>query len=147
MTEQAKSPQDVPAAYESKLQELAKPARTLMDLKGLPYFVQYGLASQGYVTIEDLGDRWDTPQKAREEGPEALGFKSGEWIHRRILGFCSNEALPSGTSCKDDEHTTGDRVPGISTNNKLIHRTRLNVRQRAPVTNIHGKNRPAKAGS
>ena len=78
MTEQAKSPQDVPAAYDAKLQELAKPARTLMDLKGLPYFVQYGLASQGYVTIEDLGDRWDTPQKAREEGPEALGFKPGE---------------------------------------------------------------------
>ena len=30
------------------------------------------------MTIEDLADRWDTPQSARTNGPAELGFRDGE---------------------------------------------------------------------
>ena len=49
-----------------------------MDLKGLPYFVQAELATKGYTQLEDLADRWDTPQKARTKGPATLHFKDGD---------------------------------------------------------------------
>jgi hypothetical protein len=49
-----------------------------MDLKGFPYFVQAELASKGYTQLEDLADRWDTPQEARTKGPATLHFKDGD---------------------------------------------------------------------
>ena len=72
----ARAPANIPTAYETSLATVSKPARTLMDLKGLPYFVQHQLATGGYVTLEDLADRWDTPQEARTKGPAALGFEN-----------------------------------------------------------------------
>ena len=74
----ARAPDPVPAPYEAGLSLIAKNARVLMDLKGLPYFVQRGLATAGYTQLEDLADRWDTPQDARTKGPAMLKFKDGE---------------------------------------------------------------------
>ena len=74
----ARAPDPIPAPYEAGLSLIAKNARVLMDLKGLPYFVQRGLATAGYTQLEDLADRWDTPQDARTKGPAMLKFKDGE---------------------------------------------------------------------
>jgi len=74
---QKRAPEAIPATFEALLNTITKPARNLMDIKGLPYSVQSKLAEGGYVTIEDLGDRWDTPEKARAEGPRALDFEAG----------------------------------------------------------------------
>jgi hypothetical protein len=75
--ETTRSPDPIPSAYTAKLELIVKNARALMDLKGLPYFVQAALADSGYTTLEDLADRWDTPQDARTKGPKALGFEDG----------------------------------------------------------------------
>ena len=32
------------------------------------------------MTIEDLADRWDTPQMARTNGPAELGFREKEYM-------------------------------------------------------------------
>ena len=46
-----------------------------MDLKQVPYMIQSTLAKEGYVSLEDLADRWDTPDKARKNGLRELGFE------------------------------------------------------------------------
>ena len=33
---------------------------------------------ENYTTIEDLADRWDTAQAARQHGPAAMRFQDGE---------------------------------------------------------------------
>ena len=73
-----RAPDPVPAEYEANLSNISKSARVLMDLKGLPYFVQHELAKAGYTQLEDLADRWDTPQEARTKGPTILKFKEGD---------------------------------------------------------------------
>ena len=32
------------------------------------------MARQGYTTVEDLADRWDSPEEARNHGPRDLDF-------------------------------------------------------------------------
>ena len=49
----------------------------LFARKQIPYSVQAALAQEGYVTLEDIADRWDDPAAARTNGPRALGFESG----------------------------------------------------------------------
>ena len=55
-----RSPDEVPAIYEADLAKLRKQCRTIMDLKMVPYFIQSALAKGGYLSVEDLADRWDT---------------------------------------------------------------------------------------
>ena len=54
---------------------------------------QAALGASGYVTVEDLADRWDTPAAARENGPRDLDPR---------MGFCPDlglhgDAPPSGS--------------------------------------------------
>ena len=78
MTEhQCKAPGPVPFAFEADVLKLHKQTRTPLDLKMVPYYIQQQLASDGYVTIEDLADRWDTPESARQKAPEELNFQPG----------------------------------------------------------------------
>ena len=42
--------------------------------KAIPWQVQAKLARDGYVTMEDLADRWDTPENARNHSPQELEF-------------------------------------------------------------------------
>ena len=75
---QSKAPDPVPQAFEPEVLRLHKQTRSLLDLKMVPYYIQHQLAQEGYVTIEDLADRWDTPETARQKAPEELNFKSGD---------------------------------------------------------------------
>lgn len=55
-----------------------KQTRNLLDLKMVPYFNQAELSKEGYVTTEDLADRWDTHELARQKAPEEFGFRPGD---------------------------------------------------------------------
>ena len=45
-----------------------------MVLKGIPWFIQATLSDEGFVSMEDLATRWDSPDRARETAPGELGF-------------------------------------------------------------------------
>ena len=72
--EKARSPDAVPAQYEQGREELEKTAVNVYDTYAIPYSLQVQMAQQGYTTLQDLADRWDTPEKAREKSPKALKF-------------------------------------------------------------------------
>ena len=54
---------------------LTRQARTLLDLKVIPYYIQAQLGDTGYITVEDLADRWHTAEEARVSGPKELKFE------------------------------------------------------------------------
>ena len=61
----ATPPEDIPAALQAGIDKLSSPLKTLLKVKVVPYIIQHRLGGGSYVTIEDLADRWDTPQIAR----------------------------------------------------------------------------------
>ncbi|CAE7382941.1 CML13, partial [Symbiodinium microadriaticum] len=67
----------IPDAYTNDVAKLHSSVATLFARKQIPYSVQSVLAQEGYVTLEDIADRWDDPTAARTNGPRALGFESG----------------------------------------------------------------------
>ena len=71
----AKSPDPVPPQYENDISTLHKQVRTLMDLKQIPYMIQAALAAEEYRSIEDIADRWNSPDLTRSDGPKELGFE------------------------------------------------------------------------
>ena len=76
----SKPPEAIPDAYANDLAKLHSSVATLFARKQIPYSVQAALAQEGYVgyvTVEDIADRWDDPAAARTNGPRALGFESG----------------------------------------------------------------------
>ena len=73
-----RSPDEVPLIYEADLMRLHKQCRTILDLKMVPYFIQASLAQGHYLSVEDIADRWDTPEQARQLGPKELKFEAGQ---------------------------------------------------------------------
>jgi hypothetical protein len=73
----SKPPDAVPSCYEHEIQKLTRQAKSILDLKAVPYYIQASLASEGYVTVEDLADRWDKAEDARARGPKELKFEPG----------------------------------------------------------------------
>ena len=45
-----------------------------MDIFTWPYCLQAKMSRDGYLSITDLADRWDTPEKARAQAEAALTF-------------------------------------------------------------------------
>ena len=74
----AGAPSEVPSAFEANLHLLHKQTRALLDFKIVPYFIQSQLADSEYFSVEDVADRWNTPEKARQFGPAELKFSDGE---------------------------------------------------------------------
>ena len=73
----AKPPDEVPDEFKEDVAKLHKPLAAILVGKEIPWAAQAALGASGYVTVEDLADRWDTPA-ARENGPQDLGFRDGE---------------------------------------------------------------------
>jgi len=69
--------------------------------KSVPYLILHRLGTENYVTVEDLADRWDTAQVARQ-GPRGFGFG----IHSGHLWLCCNEIVSGCESCKRDDPNT-----------------------------------------
>ena len=62
-------PAGIPDPLKGGIQKLSSPAKTLLMAKQVPYQIQHRLGEEGYTTIEDVADRWDTPQNGRGNGP------------------------------------------------------------------------------
>ena len=77
MASLAKPPEAIPDAYANEVTKLHTSVATLFARKQIPYSVQAALAQEGYVTLEDIADRWDDPAAARTNRPRTLGFESG----------------------------------------------------------------------
>ena len=84
----AKPPEEVPAAIKEDVAKLQKPLAAILVGKEIPWLIQAALGASGYVTVEDLADRWNTP------GPGIPGWR--EWI-QPDLGLHGN-APPSGST-------------------------------------------------
>ena len=74
----AKPPDEVPDKFKEDVAKLHKPLAAILVGKEIPWAAQAALGASGYVTVEDLADRWDTPAAARENCPRYLGFRDGE---------------------------------------------------------------------
>ena len=74
MAELTESPEPVPQPYKGGEDQLEAGSKNIMNTFGIPYSVQAKMANDGYTTVGDLADRWDTPEKAREKASAALGF-------------------------------------------------------------------------
>ena len=71
-------PQEVPDDCKDDVLKLSEKVQTLFVMKELPWFVQAQMARQGYVSLEDLADRWDKPEEARKHGPQQMAFRDGQ---------------------------------------------------------------------
>ena len=74
----AKPPEEVPAEFKEDVAKLQKPLAAILVGKEIPWAIQAALGASGYVTVEDLADRWNTPVAARDNGPRDLEFQDGE---------------------------------------------------------------------
>ena len=68
----ASPPADVPDALREGIEKLGGPLRNLLMAKAVPYLIQHRLGMDKYTTIEDVADRWDTAQAARQHGPATM---------------------------------------------------------------------------
>ncbi|CAE8638495.1 unnamed protein product [Polarella glacialis] len=76
MTATTSSPSAIPVAHEADVNLLHTDARRILDQYSIPYSIQASLAQDGYVTLDDLSCRWDTPELARSNAEVYLGFSS-----------------------------------------------------------------------
>ena len=68
-------PADIPAELQDGIDRLSAPLKQLLMGKSVPYLIQHRLGTENYVTVEDLADRWDTAQVARQQGPKSLALR------------------------------------------------------------------------
>lgn len=71
-------PLDIPENQKEHVAKLSKSFSVILTSKQIPWVVQGNLARQGYVTVEDLADRWGSPEQARANGPRDLEFQDGQ---------------------------------------------------------------------
>ena len=69
-------PSEIPDALQDGIAKLSAPLKQLLMGKSVPYLIQHRLGTENYVTVEDLADRWDSAQVARQQGPRELGFEA-----------------------------------------------------------------------
>ena len=73
----ATPPEAIPPDQQEDVERLSKGLSVLLVSKQIPWRIQGELARQGYTTVEDLADRWDSPEEARNHGPRELDFTEG----------------------------------------------------------------------
>eukprot|EP00435_Cladocopium_sp_Y103_P012846 s2373_g3.t1 len=73
----ATPPDAIPEDLKEDVGKLTKGLSVILVARQIPWHVQAAMGRQGYITVEDLADRWDTPEAARQNGPTDLGFLAG----------------------------------------------------------------------
>ena len=92
-----KPPDDIPAALKDEVDKLSKASQVLLTSKQIPWMVQAKMGEQGYTTLEDLADRWDTAEQARTQGPAQLEFTAGtNDFTQAITDFTAMRSGPGG---------------------------------------------------
>ena len=70
----AKPPAELPEDLKDNVDKLSQLVRTLMVSKQIPWRVMAKMGEDGYVTMGDLADRWNTADEARASSPADLDF-------------------------------------------------------------------------
>ena len=88
-------PSEIPDALQDGIAKLSAPLKQLLMGKSVPYLIQHRLGTENYVTVEDLADRWDSAQVARQQGPRELGFEANHnGFTAASFGLRGNETVP-----------------------------------------------------
>ena len=86
-------PEPVPPEYEADVNLMSARALKLCESKGLPYHAIAEFTKKRYRNLEDLADRFETPEKARMNTKKALKVEAGhdgiteddmEWLEMRM---------------------------------------------------------------
>ncbi|CAE8641821.1 unnamed protein product, partial [Polarella glacialis] len=117
MTETTSSPSAIPVAYEANVALLRSDARRILDQYSIPYSLQAKLAVAGYVTVDDLSCRWNTPELARSNGEADLDFSPTQqgWDQRSVDHTCMRlfqavrQAQAVQTAAADAPSSSGQR--------------------------------------
>ncbi|CAE8624621.1 unnamed protein product [Polarella glacialis] len=117
MTETTSSPSAIPVAYEANVALLHSDARRILDQYSIPYSLQAKLAVAGYVTVDDLSCRWNTPELARSNGEADLDFSPTQqgWDQRSVGHTCMRlfqavrQAQAVQTAAADAPSSSGQR--------------------------------------
>ena len=76
--EQTASPDPCPAAYEIEVAKIDADVRMLMTFYQIPYYIQAGLAADGFVTMADIAMRWPSREKIASDAADDYKFKDNE---------------------------------------------------------------------
>lgn len=68
-------PAEVPPQYQEDIAKLHHQVLTIFQRKEVPYVVMAQMANDGYVSVEDLADRWPTILDSRNESARDLQFR------------------------------------------------------------------------
>ena len=107
--------QEVPGVYTDAVAKLHKTARNLMVLKGIPWFIQATLSDEGFVSMEDLATRWDSPDRARETAPGELGFAPNNHHYTDVTSrLIAARMFQVVHAAGPGPHTPGDTAPNLT---------------------------------
>ena len=121
-------PASVPEDQAEDVGKLTKALSVVLVSKEIPWRVQGELGRQGYVTVEDLADRWNSPEDARANGPHDLDFEAGNHgftAHRPEHGIHRNEASAGSTggaaNCNPARRDSSTSPPGTGRHHCRLH--------------------------
>ena len=90
----ATPPDAIPDDQVDDVGKLSKPLSVLLVSKQIPWRIQGEMGRQGYTTVDDLADRWNSPEDARTNGPRDLEFEAGQHgFTARITEFTAMRLL------------------------------------------------------
>lgn len=126
-------PEALPDQYSAAVGSLSHQVLTIFQSKGIPYVIMAQMATDGYTSLEDLADRWESIQEARQNAATDLCFRhtdrnglfdqptSARWAMR--ISQCVRQAqqlmgqaggiLPVGPGGRGVAVTTATGVPSL----------------------------------
>ena len=81
------SPEKVPELYKEDIGKLSERTRQLMNSKALPYSCMANFAKKRYTSLEDTADRFDTPEKARDQTRTTMSLEVPRDINQEDLNY------------------------------------------------------------
>ena len=95
--------------------KLSRPLSVLLVSKQIPWIIQGEMGRQGYTTVGDLADRWNSPEEARLNGPRDLDFEEGQHgFTARITEFTAMRLLQAVRTARQMTTTPGGhQVAGL----------------------------------
>ena len=110
----AKPPEPCPTIFEDKNAKWQKEAINLLIAYGVPYYIIANIADEGFCTIADLADIYDTTDKARTEAPADYKFRPDDTTDAYTKGTARWAATRLGQAIADAKQIRKDRLTAIN---------------------------------